>query len=313
MSSPMKSKQGMPSSDHTLGIQIGSVCCALRCQDAEVYNRLQRLYRDFLTEQPADITIELEGADRLSPDNSGEALSETRYIHEGNRFRTTSQIIAGQYDLARHTISITGERSLVNPDPEFNHLNQLFSLAYYSACKVKYDSNPPPAMLVHACGILRYGQAIAFAGPSDTGKTSIARLCEERHGEVLNDEMLLISWPTPNGSGISVQSAPVIGGLSSQRNMAAPLRCILLLKRSNKTLVHYLDKAEAYLQFMRQIITPAYIGQRDVRSALSLMADFSAEVTRIVPIYELEFNLDGEALWQAVMELEDVPEGKEWK
>jgi hypothetical protein len=303
MSHEIKLKQGVSSSNHTLGLQIGSVCCALKCRDNEVYNQLRQLYRNFLTEQSADITVEMEGIDRLSPDDLGEVLSETRYIHEGNRFQTNSQIITGQYDLANRIISITAERSLGDPEQEFNHLNRLISLAYYSACKVKYDGNPP-AMLVHACGILRDGRVIVFAGPSESGKTSIARLCGDQHGEVLNDEMLLISRPAPDGNGISAQSAPIIGGLSARRNIAAPLRCILLLKRSNKTLIHYLDRAEAYLRLMRQIISPAHIGQRSGRAVYSLMADFSAELVKTIPIYELEFNLDGESLWQVVMELE---------
>jgi hypothetical protein len=305
-------RQIVPSTNHTICLEIGSICCSLRCKDGETYNRLQRLYHDFLTEQPADITIELESTDRLRPDDLGEALSETIYKHEGNRFRTTSQIAAGQYDLDSRFISITAERSLGDPEVEFNHLNRLISLAYYSACKVKYNGNPP-AMLVHACGILHYGRAILFAGPSEAGKTTIARLYRDRHGEVLNDEMILISRPTPGSNGISAQSAPIIGELDPRQNVAAPLSYILLLKKSNKTLVRYLDKAEAYLRFIRQIITPAHIGQRGGRAVYSLMADFSAEVTRTIPVYELEFNLDAEALWQVLTELEDVPGGKEWK
>lgn len=311
MVSRMETIQCLASSNHTLSLQIGTVCCALKCKDTEVYSRLERLYHHFLTKQPADITIELLGTDRLSPDDLGIALSETRYIHEGgNRFRTTSQIVTGQYDLSSQSIIITGERSLADPNSEFNHLNQLLSLAYYSACKVKYEGNPP-AMLVHACSVLRRGQALVFAGPSEAGKTTIARLCGERDGEVINDEMLLISRPTSNRDGIMVQSAPILGRFPPRRNTAAPLRCILLLEKSKKTLVRCLDRAEAYLRFMRQIITPAYIGQRSRRAIYSLMADFSNEVTSTIPFYELEFSLDGESLWQTVGELENILERKQ--
>ncbi len=305
-------KQIRPSANHTLGVQIGSVCCALRCCDEDTYNRLRQLYIEFLTEQPADINIELEATDRLGPEVLGEALSQTLFTHEdGKRFRTTSKIVTGQYDLARRIISITAERSLGDPKQEFNHLNRFISLAYYSACKVKYEGNPP-AMLVHACGIVRHGRAIVFAGPSDSGKTTIAKLCGERHGEVINDEMLLISRPTSGGNGISAQSAPVIGGLSVRRNIKAPLRCILLIKQGNKTVLRYLDKTEAYLRFMRQIITPAHIGQRGGKAVYSLMADFSAEIIRAIPIYELEFNLDAESLWQVLMGLEGTSGREEW-
>lgn len=289
--------------NQTIRVQIGEICCAIRCRDTELRGRLQQLYNNFLSDKPSDITIELEVVDHLSPAEVEAALADTRYIHKGNHFRTTSQVIAGEYDLASRIISITAERSLYDPGSEFNHLNRLISLAYYSACKVKYDRNPP-AMLVHACGIVRHGRAIVFAGPSDTGKTSIAQLCGKRHGEVINDEMLLISRPTPGGNGVSAQGAPVVGGLSSRRNISAPLRCILLLKRGGKTLARYLEKSEAYLQFMRQIVTPAHIGQRSGRAVYSLMADFSAELTRTTPVYELEFTLDGESLWQAVGEIE---------
>jgi hypothetical protein len=80
----------------------------------------------------------------------------------------------------------------------------------------------------------------------------------------------------------------------------------MLLKKSKKTLIHRLDRVQAYLRFMHQIITPVYIGQRDKRAVLSLMAGFSDEVTRTIPIYELEFSLDAESLWRVVGELEGV-------
>jgi hypothetical protein len=298
----LKIKENKPYSNHTLGIKIGSVSCALKCQDTVIYDKLQRLYHNFLTDELADVTIELKPVNRLSPEDLSAILSRTRFKHKGNSIRTTSRIMRGRYDLARHTISITGEGSLIDPDMEFNHLNKLLTAAYYSACKIKYDSRPP-AMLVHACGILRYGQALVFTGPSDAGKSTIARLFDKQHGEVINDEMLLMSRPSPAGNSVSIQSAPIIGDLLPGRNTSAPLRCILLLKQSHKTAFHYLDKVDAHLRFMRQIISPVCIGQKDKRSVYSMIADFSAEVTSAVPVYELEFNLDEKSLWQITGDL----------
>jgi hypothetical protein len=151
----LKIKENKPYSNHTLGIKIGGVSCTLKCQDTVIYDKLQRLYHNFLTDELADVTIELKPVNRLSPEDLSAILSRTRFKHKGNSIRTTSRIMRGQYDLAHHTISITSEGSLIDPDMEFNHLNKLLTAAYYSACKIKYD-NRPPAMLVHACGILRY-------------------------------------------------------------------------------------------------------------------------------------------------------------
>jgi hypothetical protein len=168
---------------------------------------------------------------------------------------------------------------------------------------MRYDGHPP-AMIIHACGILRSGQAFLFTGPSDAGKTTIAQLCRKRDGEVINDEMLLLWRPGQNGNGINVESAPFLGKFPSRRNVKAPLRCIFHLKQGSGTRTRRLEKSEAYLKLMKQIITPAYVGQKDKRAVLTLMSEFSDEVTRVIPIYELEFNLDGKSLWQTIKQFE---------
>jgi hypothetical protein len=287
-------------------LRIGSICCTLRCQDAHDRRdlmKLKRLYRHFLTEQPSDITIELEGTDQLNRKDLSTVIDGNEYYHEENLFKSTSQLVSGKYDLTHGYIKIIGERGLASPDMEGNHLNQLLSLIYYSACKIKYDSRPP-AMVVHACGIIRSGQGLLFTGPSDAGKTTIARLCGKRNGQVINDEMLLVYRPGENGNGIQVESAPFIGRVNSWRDMKAPLRCIFQLKKGDKTGIRRIDRSEAYLKLMRQIITPAYIGQKDKRAIISEMAEFSDELTRAIPVYELEFNLDKKSLWETVGKLE---------
>jgi hypothetical protein len=250
-------------SEYTLGVQIGNVCCALKCPNIEVYHRLQQIYHNFLTIQPAGITC----------------------------------------DLVHHTISTTDEKNLLPSDLEFKYINRFLSFAYNSASKIKFDYQPP-AMLVHACGILRSGKAIVFTGPSEAGKTTTAMLCGEQHGKVINDEMLLFSRPTAENPGINIQGTPIIGGISTRLNIIAPLSCILFLTKSKHTMIHKLNGADAYLRFLYQVITPYYTNQQEKRAALSLMAEFSEEVTGTIPVYELEFSLDGESLWHAVAELE---------
>jgi hypothetical protein len=289
------------SSTNTVNLEIGDICCSFRCHDDNVCNRLREMYGAFLTEQtPPDMTVELVATDRLNPKDLGKTLSRTKYVHDKkNRFRTSSKIMSGQYDLENRYIKIVGEKNLVNPDLENNHLNKLFAMAYYSACKVKYGE-VPPAMLVHAAGILRQGRAWIFTGPSEAGKTTVATLCREQDGEVINDEILLVSQPGINGGNISVRSAPILGRFIPRRRISAPLGGIFMLKKGPRTLVSSINRTEACTRLMRQIITPAYIGQSSKRAVLSLIADFSSELSGAVPVYELEFTLDGESLWQVV-------------
>jgi hypothetical protein len=143
-----------------------------------------------------------------------------------------------------------------------------------------------------------------FTGPSEAGKTTVASLCGQRDGVVINDEMLLVSRPGQPGNMVKVSNAPIIGAFSSKPGLTAPLRCVFVLKKGSQTVLRPIEKTKAYLTFMRQVITPAYIGQTDKRALLALIAGFSAEITRTIPVYELEFTLNGESLWQAVSEVE---------
>jgi hypothetical protein len=297
-----KPTEGKSAFEHTLGIQIGSVSCELKCRDDEIYHKLCSLYSNYLTDEHPDVTIELESTSKLSPDELRKILERSRYMRSGNNFRTSNRLLKGKYDMASRKVKITGEKALIDPDNKDNLLNQLISVTYYTACRMKYTVNPP-AMLVHGCGILRHGQVSLFTGPSDIGKSTIAHLCGDKHGEVLNDEMLLMSRPGGNGRGVTIQNAPILGDLLPGRNTVAPLSRIFMLKQSNRTALKDLDKAGAYLRFIRQIIAPSCVGNYDKKTAYNIMADFGSEVIREIPAYELEFNQDSNALWQITDEI----------
>jgi len=290
----------------TIRLQIGDVCCAFRFHDVEIHNRLKDFYSVFLTDNSPDIMLEMEAFERLNPGNLGKAVRKTQYTHKTNNdFQTTSNIISGEYDLTNRFIKITGEKRLYDPDSKINHLNRMISLAYYMACRIKYFETYP-AMMVHGCGILRQGHTLIFTGPSGVGKSTLAGLCGEQDGEVINDEIVLVSRPDTVSREVIVRSVPILGAFPCRRIVTAPLRCISLLKQGDKTSVHRLDKTEAYLRLMRQIITPTCIGHGRKREILSLIADFSMEIISSIPVFELEFNLDRKALWQAVGEIEEM-------
>jgi len=86
--------------------------------------------------------------------------------------------------------------------------------------------------------------------------------------------------------------------------VSAPLACVLLLKQSDRTALNRLNRTEAYLQFMRQVIAPRDFEGRTKRAMLSQVAEFSDMVTNVVPFYELEFTLNQRALWKTINKLE---------
>lgn len=298
-----KPEYSVLSSNHTLRIQIGDVCCMFRCHDEETLVRLKQLYGDFLSDQRADITLELKTIDRTSIAEFEAALSRMKFFHEGDLFGTTDLVATGERDLNAGVVTMKVEKHFLNSDAGRGFVNHGLCLLYYTACKLRHNGHPP-ALIVHSCGILRHGQVLLFAGPSGIGKTTIARLCGDEYGQVLNDEGVLVSRPHQHDNAVMVQGIPIIGELPQRLNVIAPLRGVLLLKQSKRTSVRRLDQMEAYMRFMRQIARPAYFGQRDKRAVFSLIAEFSDEVSRTTPFYELEFTLDRESLWEVVGELE---------
>jgi hypothetical protein len=307
MEAETKSRYSVLSSTHTLRVQVGEVCCLLSCRDEETIVRLKQLYGDFLSDQKADITLELKTIDKMSIAEFEETLPRMKISHdassEGDLFGTTDLVARGECDLNAGTVAMNVEKHFLNSNAGRGFVNHGLCLVYYTACKLKHNGRPP-ALIVHSCGILRHGQVLLFAGPSGIGKTTVARLCGDKYGRVLNDEGVLVSRPNQHSDALMVQGIPIIGELPHRLNIIAPLKVVLLLKQSQRTSVRRLSQMEAYTRFMRQVARPVYLGQQDRRTIYSLIAEFSDEVSRTTPFYELEFTLDREPLWQAIEELE---------
>lgn len=296
--------EGVFVSRWTVPVQVGDVCCSLSCRDTEVFSMWQELYGEFLCDKPADFTIDLEITDLVNPACIDAALAETGIALDGSRFRASNGLFAGDYDSRGPSLSMTLERCLLNPQMDFKLMNRVMSMAYNTVCAARHGTRFP-ALLVHGCGIARHGRGLLFVGPCDAGKTTIARLCGGRYGQVLNDETVLVSRPDGNGGSLAVRGVPIIGGFPQSRNLAVPLSCVLLLKKSKRTAVRPVGRMEAYQRFLLQVISPAHFGLNDRQALLSLIAEFSDEVGRTTPFYELEFTLDREPLWEAVGKLEE--------
>ncbi|OGO22526.1 MAG: hypothetical protein A2144_02205 [Chloroflexi bacterium RBG_16_50_9] len=293
-------------------IQIGNVCCAIICRDCPLNSELQLLFDNFQSHEPADITIELEVVDGISPAQLTESLSRTRISRTGNHFTADDLVLESDFDASARIIYLRVERAFFAPDAEFKLINRLLTKAYYTVCQWKFGGLPP-ALLVHSSVLVWQGSGLLFTAPSGTGKTTVARLLGSDQNIILNDEMTLVSRRQPVNGAITVRGIPILGDLSQRHNMEVPLRCVFLLKQSMQTATRRLSQMEAYLRFIRQVISPIYLGPTNKQELFSLIAEFSDEVTGMIPFYELEFTLDKHQLWQAVSEVEKSLDKEEIK
>lgn len=288
-------------SGNTIGIQIGDIRCSLKCEDAELIKNLRDIHHDFLTEQPPDITIELEESELQYLNSFGNSLFRFWNNSSIKYFRVKGWMTDSGYDPERKTFSIVAEKNRSDPRHRYRYLNRLLSLAYYRAYKFKYDIKPP-AMFVRACGVLINGQTILYTGSDESGKATIARLCMESDIPVINDEMVLVSRPDPENP-ITVRGIPVIGRALPCRNGAAPLSRLIFLKKSHRTWLNSIDKTDAYFNLMKHVISPADSGHESDREPLSMVADFCSGITGAIPVHELEFKRDKELLRNVILEI----------
>jgi hypothetical protein len=284
-------------SGHTIQVQFGDLCCALTCHDADIFQRLKESYWVFQSDELADVNIRLNIVNRLDPARIEALLSQTMAFPPEGQYRAGNQVFDIEFDAASSTFAVIADRCAFYSSFKLKPMNRLFRLAYYTASQLKHRGRPS-SMLVHSCGILRNGKVSLFAGPSETGKSTIGRLCSEDYGLPLNDEMMLLSWSRPLDRSLLVHSVPIFGELPFRLNVSVPLARVFMLRQSQRTAVRRLERKEAYLRFMYQIINPARFRQTDKRAIFSLIAEFTDEVTKVTPFYELEFTRDRNLLWE---------------
>jgi hypothetical protein len=293
------------SSDHAIQVQIGDVCCSVICQDATIMRYLTQLYAGFLSDKPVDISIELDIVERFSASDSESALPPAKILTWGEQIAAFYRVNGDESVSVSPTVKVTVENRQFDPRFGFKIMNLLLPAFYCMVLRKKHQDSLP-AMLVHACGILRKRRLMIFTGLSGTGKTTVARLCGNEHGQVVNDEMLLVTGAGMDGTRLMTQGIPIIGGVAQRMNVKAPPACVLMLKQAPKTSIRTLERAEAYRRFLRQVIMPQnLVTPENNKAILTEIAIFSDVMTKAVPFYELEFTLEKEPLWRAVDEIEE--------
>jgi hypothetical protein len=283
-------------------VQVGDMYCAITSRDEAVYHGLERLYGQFLCSEPADIYIDLNAA---GPSGTGRLPADVSRVES---LKAKEEVLA-VYRVSRrpegaYSVNIEVDKGWLNPYRGFKIMNQVIPRAYYTVRRADLDTGSA-AMLVHACGILRRGRVLLFIGPSGAGKSTIARLCGDGNGRVVNDEMMAVFATNGYSGSPLAQGLPIIGDVTCGLNASCPLAAVFLLKHSPRTAVQRLGRLEAYLAFLRQVIASRRFDTDDDNARmLAENVDFTDRITKAVPFYRLDFNLDGAKLWEAIEEVE---------
>jgi hypothetical protein len=142
--------------------------------------------------------------------------------------------------------------------------------------------------LLHTSAVIINGQAIAFCGLSGAGKTTIASLFRNR-ATIINDE---INWGyLQDGQPMLVNQAYFRDTGESQPTV--PLAAIYLLRQAPTCAISAADAHRAYT-----LLLTAPFGGCDPK--LPKRAAATAAFAQSVPIRQLDFNLDPDAVFATV-------------
>lgn len=141
--------------------------------------------------------------------------------------------------------------------------------------------------LLHSAAVAQDGGAFLLLGPSGAGKTTAARLCEERGALVLSDDLNAV---VPEGAGARVEKLPFTGDLGDRTGgpVRVPLRALLRLEKGSGDRLVPLSPARA----MAGLLAASPFANRDPWREEALAGTLE-RLARAVPAYTLVFSREG--------------------
>jgi hypothetical protein len=140
-------------------------------------------------------------------------------------------------------------------------------------------------IMLHACGIDDGGQGIVFAGPSDAGKTTLARLWDRVPGvKVLGDEALVLREV---GGEVRVYGTPWPGEAGLADPGGVPLRRVFFIQHADRNGVRALSQSLVVRKLLAQTVLLPYDREGSER-----IIEVCIALAEAVPAAELGFVPD---------------------
>lgn len=266
---------------HRILIKIATFVVALDTSDADVAQRLEQRYHDFLAsnETPAiSVTLKIvPGALYIEP-QPGPWVIESSY--ENDHLVYCSYQERGEVDL----IGGEGYLEMAPEAPVDNFLRTV-----YAWLCVTND-----ALLLHSAGVIRDGLGYVFFGPSGAGKTTTSRLAS-RTAHVVSDDLVIIRC---NENDCTLYGVPFKGELSEapRANQQAPLKGLYRLRQDTS---HYLEPIP-HIKAVADLVAASPFIVREKHLSDQLMKVCS-KIVQCVPIQQLHFKRD-DGFWKVILD-----------
>lgn len=279
-------------------LRVGEVVIGCTCPDAPFAANMARYFDQ--PSDPADADVELELI--LVPHPGKPAIPNSLILHKtvkDGAFDIADGLISGHYDPRVGTGELR-VKAVLTQGLLTRVFEQIFYQAFHSACRRKgYE-----ACLVHSAGVVADGRGYLFVGPSEAGKTTIARLSSDHL--VLNDEMSLVEF---RPEGLRLVSTPFNGHFRAKTAGSAPLRAVLLLDKGRGHVLTPVGRGEAAGAIATQVAPPVGLDELADDRTPQTMLDLGSRIAMATEVRRLRFEPDA-GFWPLLHEqLGPVPRG----
>lgn len=144
-------------------------------------------------------------------------------------------------------------------------------------------------LVLHASAVEYEGKGIIFSAPSETGKTTQARLwCENKGAKLINNDRPAVRVLDKE---VYVYGSPWSGLPSECNNNSAKLSAIVMLEQDSENSIHNLNMQEAISRLMPRCFLPYYD-----RNLMNIAIGNLEMLLGNIPVYLLKCRPDKEAV-----------------
>lgn len=272
-----------------LNLDIGPVTLALEFEQKNTVRYFEKYFMSKSSKKKGQIHIQITFADEETSSTVPNSLFLTKKINK-NGFETANGLVRGCFDgkcnkwrFIVHPLIVTGDYKRV--------FEQIFYQAYNHAAR-NLDTN-----LVHSSGVIKEGRGYLFVGPSESGKSTVARLSRKYH--VINDEINIINL---NGKIPMLEGTPFNGLFRKKKPGKAPLKGIFILNQASFHGVERISGGKAIKSLAHEIIPPIGLDEAMSSSLFMYMMDRAQVISHSVPIYRMDFLQNG-GFWKIISNL----------
>jgi hypothetical protein len=144
-------------------------------------------------------------------------------------------------------------------------------------------------VLIHASAIAMDGKAYLFLAPSGTGKSTHTRLWRETFGDrvfMINDDKPLLRF---DGESFQAYGTPWNGKHHLDTNVSVPIGGICFLGRGAENRIWKVSAGDGLVQLLASVYRP------DAADGMKKTLELVAELTKRVPLWQMECNISPEA------------------